>query len=206
MRAIKTVAELRALLPRAHPLTWYRPGRRVVVTDRMQRTSYTLTARPGRDFAPDFHPQLSPAQMLRRGVFEGKYLNDCVLELPREWYAGALRRLSPGMPDPALNAFGVKSRLSLGQWRRNGWLPVAPGDPDVRGWFQWYCRYWLGRRLPEIDAIQIGRWRSFARHRAQVVASAARLGRRQPRSRDEKRQHRPRQRQALLQWAYDPYV
>lgn len=210
LRRLATPEDLAALLPAARPLAWYAPGRTVVVSDRMQqRYSYRLTARPGRGFAPGFRPQLSPARMLRMGVFEGKYLNDCVLELPREWYAAALRRgkLSPGGPDPTLNEFKVKSRLSLAAWRRNGWVPVAPGDRDVRGWFQWYCRYWLGRRDAAVDAVQIARWRSFARHRAQVLASYVRLGAsRRPRGRPAKRLHRRRQRQALLQWAYDPYV
>jgi len=82
-------------------------------------------------------------------------------------------------------------------------------DPDVRGWFQWYCRYWIGRRIPELDAVQIARWRAFTRHRGQILASYKRLKvARQPipQSRDEKRQHRTKQRQALLQWAYDPWV
>jgi hypothetical protein len=208
-RRLTSPADLAALLGAARPLRWYRPGRRIAVADRMQaRYAYTLTARPGRSFAAGFRPQLSPARMLRAGVFEGKYLNDCVLELPREWYAAALRagRLSPGAADASLNAFGVKSRQGLGVWRREGWIPAAPGDPDVRGWFQWYCRYWLGRRLPAVDAVQTARWRAFARHRAQILASYARLGRRRPRTRAQKRAHRPRQRQALLQWAYRPYV
>jgi hypothetical protein len=193
---------------RGHPLSWYRPGRRVDVADRMQtRYSYVLAARPGRGFAPGFRPALSPARMLRMGVFEGKYLNDCAGELPREWYAGARRRLSPARPDPSLNAFGVKSRLSLGEWRRRGWIPAAPGDRDVRGWFQWYCRYWLGRRAPGVDEVQIARWRAFTRHRAQILASYRRMAPAQrPRTPAQKRRHRPRQRQALLQWAYDPYV
>jgi hypothetical protein len=208
-RRLTSPEDLAAILRWARPLAWYRPGRRVVASDRMQRRyEYVLEARPGRDFAPGFRPQVSPGRMLRMGVFEGKYLNDCALELPREWFAAALRagRLSPGGPDPALNAFGVKSRLSLRAWRRNGWLPAAPGDRDVRGWFQWYCRYWLGRRQPAVDAVQIARWRAFARHRGQILASYERLGRRRPRTAAQKRRHRPRQRQALLQWAYDPYV
>lgn len=208
-RRIQTPDDIAELLPHARPLSWYRPGRRVSVADKMQRRyAYTLTARPGRDFDAGFRPQVSPARMLRLGVFEGRYLNDCVLELPREWYAAALRakRLSPGAPDPRLNAFGVKSRLSLGHWRRAGWIPAAPGDRDVRGWFQWYCRYWLGRRQPAVDRVQIQRWRAFARHRGQILASYRRLGRRRPRTPAAKRAHRPRQRQALLQWAYDPYV
>ena len=197
-----------ALLPCARPLSWFCPGRRVRVADKMQRGySYVLAAPVGRRFEPGFRPPVSPARMLAMGVFEGKYLNDCVLELPREWLARALGRgrLSPEGPDPGRNQFGVKSRQSRGEWRRKGWIPAAAGDKDVRGWFQWYCRYYLGRRQPAVDAAQIARWRSFARHRAQVVAAAARLAR-PPRSRAEKREHRPRQRQALLQWAYDPYV
>ena len=142
------------------------------------------------------------------GVFEGKYLNDCLLEFPREWFAAALRagKLSPGRADPSLNAFGVKSRLSLGEWRRKGWVPAAEGDRDVRGWFQWYCRYWIGRRDPAVDAVQIARWKAFVRHQAQIVASYRRLGQHRPRTAAQKRRHRPRQRQALLQWGYNPYV
>lgn len=207
-KRLTTPEALKALLPYAHPLSWYRPGRLISVSDRMQtRYIYSLGAWPGRGFAPGFRPQLSPAQMLEMGVFEGKYLNDCVLELPREWFVKALRagKLSPGGPDPSLNAFCVKSRLSLSQWRLNGWLPVVEGDQDVRGWFQWYCRYWLGRRDRVVDAIQIARWRAFTRHRGQILASYERLGTR-PRTVAEKRRHRPRQRQALLQWAYRPYV
>lgn len=199
--------ELEALLPASHPLAWYRPGRRVAVADKMQsRYAYTLSAPVGREFAPGFRPALTPGQMLRRGVFEGKYLNDCVLELPREWYARALGRLCPGRPDPGVNEFRVKSRKSLAYWRRKGWIPIAPGDRDVRGWFQWYCRYYLGRRDPAVDEVQIARWRAFVRHAGQIRAAYRRLGRRRPQTRAEKRQHRPRQRQALLQWAYDPYV
>jgi hypothetical protein len=207
-RAVATPDDIRALLPEARPLSWFTPGRRVTVSDRMQRGyAYTLAAPPGRELA--FAPALTPAEMLRAGVFEGRYLNDCVLELPREWFAGALATdaLSPGRADPARNAFGIKSRLSLGEWRARGWVPAAPGDPDVRGWFQWYCRYWLGRRVPGLDEVQIARWRSFARHRGQILASYRRLPpAARPETRAEKRAHRPRQRQALLQWAYDPYV
>jgi hypothetical protein len=204
---MRTHADLVALLPRAKPVRWYRPGRRVVVADKMQRRyAYTLTARYGRDFDPEFRPELTPAQMLRRGVFEGKYLNDCVFELPREWYAGALARLSPERADATLNEFGVKSRKSLRYWRGKGWIPVAPGGRDVRGWFQWYARYYIGRRDPAVDERQIMRWKLFRRHAGQIRADYRRLGRRRPRTKRQKRAHRARQRQALLQWAYDPYV
>ncbi len=176
---------------------------------------YTLTAEPGRDFDPGFTPELSPGEMLYMGVFEGKYLNDCFTEFPQEWYlfAAAAGKLSPSGPNLACNYFGVGSRQPLQVWRENGWAPRPRGpakagttgrdmlsgrvsNPDERGWFQWYCRYWLGRRIPELDRVQIGRWRSFARHAGAVRKGCA--------TRDLS--CRPRERQALLQWAYNPFI
>jgi hypothetical protein len=125
--------------------------------------------------------------MLRLGVFGGKYMTDCRDEFPASWFDGA--QLSPGGHDPKLNFFGVSASQPLSVWVQKGW--IHPGDP--RGWFQWYCRYYMGRRTGEEDARQIGRWRAIRRHLSQL------------------RKHcepqdfgcRPRQRQALLQWAYD---
>lgn len=160
------------------------------VNDRMQRDySYELTAGAGRGFAADFRPAFTPAEMLALGVFEGKYCNDCRDEFPASWYDRA--RLSDA-PDPAVNCFGVKSRQPLQVWRDKGWVI----GPDPRGWFQWYCRYYLGRRLPEVDARQIARWKSFARHAGQIRANCE----------PHDLTCRPRQRQALLQWAYDPFI
>jgi hypothetical protein len=161
--------------------------KRVVVDDKMQHGYvYFRTELPGRNFAPDFTPDLTPEQMLRLGVFGGKYMTDCRKEFPARWFAKA--KLSPPRRDQKLNCFGVNASQPLAVWRRNGW--IRPQDP--RGWFQWYCRYYMGRRGPD-DARQIRRWRAIARHAAAV------------------RKHcdpgdlecRRRQRQALLHWAYD---
>jgi hypothetical protein len=151
--------------------------------------AYRLEEPMEQGFDPEFRPALTPKQMLEMGVFEGKYLNDCRAEFPSDWFAGA--RLSD-TPDIRCNFFGVKSRQPLAVWREKGWIY----GPDPRGWFQWYCRYTMGRRLPATDAIQIKRWRAFARHAGQVRAHcmAGDLS------------CRPRQRQALLQWAYDPFL
>ena len=170
-------------------MTVFVKGRIIRVNNKMQRGySYQLSCLPGRDFAPDFKPELTPPQMLARGVFEGHYLTDCRAEFPPEWFVHA--KLCPNGPDISLNQFGVKSRQPLSVWREKGWIL----GPDVRGWFEWYCRYYLGRRLPEIDRIQIVRWHSFYRHKAQVLKNC-------PPGHVE---CRPRQRQALLQWAYNP--
>lgn len=162
----------------------------ITVEDRMQHGySYVLSAPVGRGFAAGFTPAFSPAEMLALGVFEGKYLNDCRAEFPASWFRRA--RLGE-VADPARNCFGVKSRQPLSVWREKGWII----GPDPRGWFQWYCRYYLGRRLPEVDARQISRWKGFARHAGQIRANCA----------PHELTCRPRQRQALLQWAHDPFI
>ena len=162
----------------------------MIVFDKMQQGyAYDYTAPMGRNFAPDFKPELTPAEMLQYGVFEGHYLNDCQAEFPAEWFISA--QLSPYVPDIQKNYFHIKSRLSLSEWQKRGWII----GPDPRGWFQWYCRYYMGRRLPDIDAIQIKRWRAFKRHRAQIEKNCLSLD----------LSCRARQRQALLQWAYNPF-
>jgi hypothetical protein len=160
----------------------------VTVNDRMQHGyRYELVARAGRDFDPDFQPGLTPADMLKLGIFGGKYMRDCRKEFPASWFKGA--KLAKGdHADKALNYFGVDASQPLSEWKRKGW--IHPDDP--RGWFQWYCRYYLGRRM-EDDARQIKRWNAFRRHVRQVQANCD-IG--DPFC-------RPRQRQALLHWAYD---
>lgn len=176
--------------------------RSVRVTDPMGgKRSYVLEAPQGKKFHPDFRPKYTPKQMLSMGVFEGRYLNNISREFPSSWFANA--KLSTGRADPALNYFGVKSRSSLQTWRKNGWINQKH---DPRGWFQWYCRYWMGRRIPEEDERQIKRWKSFgARHQGQIRASYTR-GADKPRTRAEFKKSRPRQRQGLLQWSHDPFV
>lgn len=161
--------------------------RRVAVNDRMQQGyAYLLTEPVGANFHPDFRPQLTPPELLKIGVFGGKYMTDCRKEFPREWFEGA--KLCAERHDPQLNFFKVNASQPLSEWRRKGW--IHPEDP--RGWFQWYCRYHMGRRCPD-DERQIRRWRNIRRHVAQIEKHCAR--------RDLA--CRPRQRQSLLHWAYD---
>ncbi|MBP7056023.1 MAG: hypothetical protein KBB52_04150 [Candidatus Omnitrophica bacterium] len=163
-------------------------AKRVIVNDKMQKGyMYTLTEPPGRNFHPDFRPQLTPKDMLAMGVFGGKYMTDCRGEFPRSWFKKA--KLSPEKRDPSLNYFGVDASKPLSYWRQKHW--IYRGDP--RGWFQWYCRYYLGRRLPGEDERQIARWKAIQRHIAQLKKHCE--------PGDVK--CRRRQRQALLHWAYD---
>lgn len=161
--------------------------RQVTVRDRMQKGyRYFRTAPPGGNFDPDFRPELTPKEMLALGVFGGKYLTDCRKEFPAAWFDRA--KLSPGRHDARLNFFGVQASQPLSVWREKGW--IHPDDP--RGWFQWYCRYYMGRRHPD-DARQIARWRAVRRHVAQLKKHCMKSS----------LLCRPRQRQALLHWAYD---
>lgn len=161
--------------------------RLVVVNDKMQQGyEYALTKREGKDFHPEFRPELTPKEMLELGVFGGKYMTDCASEFPSEWFEQA--RLCSERHDPALNFFGVNASKPLSYWREKNW--IAPEDP--RGWFQWYCRYYLGRRSYDDDR-QIKRWKAMARHVAQLRSNCE----------PENWSCRRKQRQALLHWAYD---
>jgi hypothetical protein len=160
----------------------------IVVNDKMQRGyRYLLTEPIGMNFDPDFKPELTPKQMLSLGVFGGKYMTDGVKEFPADWFAEA--KLSPHRRNASLNYFAVTAGQPLSVWREKGW--IYPDDP--RGWFQWYCRYYFGRRLGGEDERQIRRWKAMQRHIRQI----------QKNCRPRDLSCRQRQRQALLQWAYD---
>jgi hypothetical protein len=160
----------------------------ITVKDKMQKSyHYVLTEPDGKNFDVEFKPELTPQQMLELGVFGGKYMTDCRNEFPAHWFTKA--KMSKGNADQKYNYFRVLASLSLEEWRRKGWVYIE----DPRGWFQWYCHYYLGRRIPDEDRRQIKRWKAFARHKAQIQKYCQKqdLG------------CRRKQRQALLQWAYD---
>ena len=167
-------------MPRPRP-------RRIVVNDRMQSGYvYWLTEPEGENFHAGFEPELTPAEMLALGVFGGKYLNDCRKEFPAAWFRQA--RLSPARSDPRMNYFRVSASQPLAEWRRKGWIHAD----DPRGWFQWYCRYYRGRRGAD-DERQVRRWRAIRRHVAQIRKNCRRGD----------PDCRRRQKQVLLHWAYD---
>ena len=184
---------------------WFKANRKIKVNNRMQNNyEYELMFNAGTQlknggfdendnkiFYPDFNPAYAPGQMLKMGVFEGKYCNDQIFEFPKEWYSN-INKFSPECADPSVNYFGVKSRQSLSIWRGKKWIPCAVGDNDTRGWFEWYCRYWLGRREPAVDKIQIKRWQLFNRHYAQYLKN----------TKGKEITKHSKRRQALLQWSY----
>jgi len=161
--------------------------RSITVNDLMQQGyTYTLAEPPGENFHPDFKPQLTPQEMLTLGVFGGRYMTDCRAEFPADWFARA--RLCHESHRAELNFFGVNASKPLAYWRAKGWIY----HEDPRGWFQWYCRYYLGRRCAD-DVRQIKRWLAIRRHIAQLQKNCP----------PGVLSCRRRQRQALLHWAYD---
>ena len=138
-----------------------------------------------------FNPQLSPKEMLKLGVFGGYYFEGIHNEYPKDWFKDA--KLSNTGYNINLNCFKINSGLSRNEWIKRGWITKE----DPLGWFQWYCRYTMGRRIPNIDNIQIKRWKAFGpRHTGGIKANC------EPGNID----CHPRQRQALLHWAYDPFI
>jgi len=161
----------------------------VIVNDEMQKGYVYARIFPmGEGFDPEFKPDLTPQEMLALGVFGGVYMRDCTGEFPKEWFVEG-KLSSTGTRDPSLNFFKVNASQPLSMWQKKGWIHAD----DPRGWFQWYCRYYMGRRIPGEDIRQIKRWKAMRRHIAQIKKSC--------RSGDIF--CHPRQRQALLHWAYD---
>ncbi|KAK8058035.1 hypothetical protein PG994_008483 [Apiospora phragmitis] len=160
------------------------PNRPDLDTLRAAWTSWTPTAPPPtRDEAtgeyhfashPDFRPNKSPESILREGAFGGTYfrplyskrlgitIEDDWRELPPVWISGpggnidVERQLTFAEYDPAVNKYGVRCGQSIEEWEAAGWIRH---EYDVRGWFQWYCRFWMGRRLEDEDERQIARWK-----------------------------------------------
>lgn len=138
---------------------------------------------------PDFAPSYTPKEMIDLGIFEGIYTH-AIDGIPKSWLDSPKVLQRGSMPDPSLNQYGVKSRQSLKEWEEKGWTT----EHSPLGWWQFYCLYFLGRRIPEEDEVQIRRWKQFvARHQAQVT-KACRL---------DDSDCRSRQRQGLLQWGWD---
>jgi hypothetical protein len=163
--------------------------KKVFVNDLMQKNyTYELTEPVGKNFHKDFKPDLSPKEMLELGVFGGKYMTDCQKEFPKDWFKKA--KLCHERHDPELNYFGINASQPLSVWRKKGWINEKY---DPRGWFEWYCRYYMGRRIPDEDEKQIKRWKQMRRHIGQIKKNC----------RVKDGFCRPKQRQALLHWAYD---
>lgn len=165
--------------------------KKIKVNDKMQKGYlYSLTEIKGKNFDPEFKPELTPKEMLNLGVFGGVYMRDCKKEFPDFLKGAKLAQSSTKKHVAKINFFEINASQPLKIWRQKGWINE---EHDPRGWFQWYCRYYMGRRIPGYDEIQIKRWRAFRRHVGQIKKNCKKGD----------FSCRRRQRQALLHWAYD---
>jgi hypothetical protein len=138
---------------------------------------------------PEFSPSYTPMQMLDLGVFEGIY-TAAIKDIPGKYknHKNVLPRGSE--PNININKYGVKSRQNLPVWVKNGWTTKH----SPLSWWEWYIKYFEGRRLEDEDDWQIKRWKSFvARHQGQINAD----------SKSSNKDARLAQKQALLQWAWN---
>jgi hypothetical protein len=211
---IKTTDDmLRILNSKGNSLKDYKKGTKITVFNKMEKDySYVLSENPGEKLPEGFHFEITPPEMLALGIFSGRYMNDCLLEFPKEWFLKAIKNnvLSPEGANVECNYFKVESRLSLQEWQDYGWVPNEEGkihkehkilsdiktNPDIRGIYQWAMRMYLGRRIPELDEIQMKRWNAIKRHAGQIKAHCKKGD----------LECRPRQRQLLLQWGLNPFI
>ena len=148
------------------------------------------TLKKARDFYKLFKPELTPKKMMKLGVFGGSYFGGNIKEYPKSWFKNA--KLSK-MFNVNKNRFKVASGLSRKEWIDKGWI----FKEDPLGWFQWYCRFKNGRRIPRIDEIQIKRWKAFGARHVSAIKKNCDPG---------DIYCRRKQRQAILQWAYNPFI
>ncbi len=160
----------------------------LVNEDYQKGYAYALTKEMGSEFDERFKPQLTPTEMLKLGIFGGDYFNAVPHEFPAEWFDG-IRFTTIDTADKNLNYFKVNASQPLSEWVEKDWIYFE----DPKGWFLWYCRYYMGRRIETEDNRQIKRWLNIKRHVSQLQNNCVRGD----------IACRPRQRQALLHWAYD---
>jgi len=122
------------------------------------------------DDYPDFKPNLTPKEVFEMGSFGGTYfrpiyssiikskLKDQHLEF-KKWFTklDVSKYVTNNTCNVSVNKYNVKAGSSLDEWEKSGWITKH----DPYGWFQWYCRFYMGRRC-EDDKRQINRWIKYA--------------------------------------------
>lgn len=161
---------------------------------------------------PEFTPNLTPKQVIQAGSWGGVYFNPrggkagikgrdvdvAHEEFPKDWFEGLKdEQYRARRYDHRRNKYGVKAGQDQAFWEEHGW--IIPQDP--RGWFQWYCRFYTGRRTLD-DARQISRWVGVAgskgRWKTNLCKKCVHANKR-----FDDQSVSPVVRQTLLHWAYE---
>ena len=122
---------------------------------------------------PEFKPNVVPKDVFKKGAFGGTYFRpiyssitdknytgkSVISEYPKSWFTGLNidNVVISETYDKKVNKYGVKCGSSLESWEKSGWIVKE----DPYGWFQWYCRFYRGRRMYD-DERQIDRWAKLA--------------------------------------------
>ena len=146
----------------------------------------------------DLHRSLTPTEVIKKGSFGGTYFRDTYSNVNHKWYKNSWKEFDQlknidkkyyarDFNDVNLNTSGVKCGTSLRFWENKGWIRQI----DPYGWFQWYFRYYLGRR-PEDDQRQIKRWKGIVNRFKGILVRMIKNGK-----------DSPKIRQILLHWDYE---
>ena len=153
----------------------------------------------------DFGANKTPVEVIKEGAFGGTYFRDIYSSVNGKWYKKSWKEFDQlknidqkfycsDYYDVSVNKYGVKCRTSLRFWENKGWI----NEIDPYGWFQWYFRCWLGRRL-EDDKRKINRWEKIvSRFRGKLVKMIKDAG-----SKFDDYSISPKIRQNLLHWGYE---
>ena len=152
-----------------------------------------------------FSPNKTPIEVIREVAFGGTYFKDIYSDINGKWYKNSWKEFvqlkniaakfyASDCYDVNVNKYGVKCGTSLRFWENKDWINKI----DPYGWFQWYFRYWLGRRSKD-DKRQINRWKKIvSRFRGKLVKMIRNAG-----SKFDDYSISPKIRQILLHWAYE---
>ena len=147
----------------------------------------------------------SPVEVISEGAFGGTHFRDIYSGVNGKWYRNSWKEFkflssidkklyASSYYDVGVNKYGVKFGTSLRFWESKGWI----NGIDPYGWFQWYCRYWLGRRSSD-DKRQIKRWRAIVnRFKSVLVRMIKDKG-----TKFDDYSVSPKIRQILLHWGYE---
>ena len=93
----------------------------------------------------EFHPNITPIDVIKKGVFGGTYFRDIYSGVNNKWSKNSWKKFeelkdidkkyySSGFYDADLNHCRVEVGTSLRFWESKGWI----NETDPYGWFQWY--------------------------------------------------------------------
>ena len=153
----------------------------------------------------DFGTNLTPIEVIKKGSFGGTFFRDIYSGVSHKFYRNSWKEFkelknidcnyySSDYHDASLDKYGVKCGTSLRFCENKGWINKI----DPYEWFQWYFRYYLGRRS-EDDKRQIKRWKEIVNRLKGILVKMIK----DADSKFDDYSISPKIRQILLHWGYE---